>query len=47
MNLIFLRKVIHPFLLAIFDLSAGISNDTVNFLSSTIDSNMQFIIGYD
>lgn len=38
MELIFLLIVIFLFLLAIFDLSVGVSNDAVNFLSSAIGS---------
>ncbi len=38
MDLIFLGIVIFLFLLAIFDLSVGVSNDAVNFLSSAIGS---------
>lgn len=36
MDLLFLGIVIFLFLLAIFDLSVGVSNDAVNFLSSAI-----------
>ncbi len=38
MDLIFFGIVIFLFLLAIFDLSVGVSNDAVNFLSSAIGS---------
>ena len=38
MDIIFLGIVIFLFLLAIFDLSVGVSNDAVNFLSSAIGS---------
>lgn len=38
MDLIFLGIVIFLFLLAIFDLSVGVSNDAVNFLSSAVGS---------
>ena len=38
MDLIFLGIVIFLFLLAIFDLSVGVSNDAVNFLSSALGS---------
>lgn len=38
MDLIFLGIVIFLFLLAVFDLSVGVSNDAVNFLSSAIGS---------
>lgn len=38
MDLIFLGIVLFLFLLAIFDLSVGVSNDAVNFLSSAIGS---------
>ncbi len=38
MELLFLGIVIFLFLLAIFDLSVGVSNDAVNFLSSAIGS---------
>ena len=38
MDIFFLGIVIFLFLLAIFDLSVGVSNDAVNFLSSAIGS---------
>lgn len=38
MDLLFLGIVIFLFLLAVFDLSVGVSNDAVNFLSSAIGS---------
>ncbi len=38
MDLLFLSIVIFLFLLAVFDLSVGVSNDAVNFLSSAIGS---------
>lgn len=38
MELLFLSVVIFLFLLAIFDLSVGVSNDAVNFLNSAIGS---------
>lgn len=38
MDMIFLGIVIFLFLLAVFDLSVGVSNDAVNFLSSAIGS---------
>lgn len=38
MDLLFLSIVILLFLLAVFDLSVGVSNDAVNFLSSAIGS---------
>lgn len=38
MDIIFLGIVIFLFLLAIFDLSVGVSNDAVNFLSSAVGS---------
>lgn len=38
MELLFLGIVIFLFLLAIFDLSVGVSNDAVNFLSSAVGS---------
>lgn len=38
MELLFLGIIIFLFLLAIFDLSVGVSNDAVNFLSSAIGS---------
>lgn len=38
MDLLFLGIIIFLFLLAIFDLSVGVSNDAVNFLSSAIGS---------
>lgn len=38
MDLIFLGIVLFLFLLAIFDLSVGVSNDAVNFLSSALGS---------
>lgn len=38
MDIIFLGIVLFLFLLAIFDLSVGVSNDAVNFLSSAIGS---------
>ncbi len=38
MDLLFLGIVIFLFLLATFDLSVGVSNDAVNFLSSAIGS---------
>jgi phosphate/sulfate permease len=38
MDLIFLGIVLFLFLLAIFDLSVGVSNDAVNFLSSAVGS---------
>lgn len=38
MELLFLGIVIFLFLLAVFDLSVGVSNDAVNFLSSAIGS---------
>ena len=36
MDIVFLCIVIFVFLLAIFDLSVGVSNDAVNFLNSAI-----------
>lgn len=38
MDLLFLGLVVFLFLLAIFDLSVGVSNDAVNFLSSAVGS---------
>ncbi len=38
MDLLFLGIIVFLFLLAIFDLSVGVSNDAVNFLSSAIGS---------
>lgn len=38
MDLLFLGVVVFLFMLAIFDLSVGVSNDAVNFLSSAIGS---------
>lgn len=38
MELLFLGVVIFLFLLAVFDLSVGVSNDAVNFLSSAVGS---------
>lgn len=38
MDLLFLGIVIFLFLLAVFDLSVGVSNDAVNFLSSAVGS---------
>lgn len=38
MDLLFLGIIVFLFLLAVFDLSAGVSNDAVNFLSSAIGS---------
>ncbi len=38
MELLFLGIIIFLFLLAIFDLSVGVSNDAVNFLSSAVGS---------
>ena len=38
MDLLFLCVIIFLFLLAVFDLSAGVSNDAVNFLNSAIGS---------
>lgn len=38
MDIVFLGIVIFLFLLAVFDLSVGVSNDAVNFLSSAIGS---------
>lgn len=38
MDLLFLSVVVFLFLLAIFDLSVGVSNDAVNFLNSAIGS---------
>ena len=38
MDLVFLGIVIFLFLLAVFDLSVGVSNDAVNFLSSAVGS---------
>lgn len=38
MELVFLGIVIFLFLLAVFDLSVGVSNDAVNFLSSAVGS---------
>lgn len=38
MDLLFLGIIIFLFLLAVFDLTAGVSNDAVNFLSSAIGS---------
>lgn len=38
MDIIFLSVVIFLFLLAIFDLSVGVSNDAVNFLTSAVGS---------
>ena len=38
MDILFLCVVIFLFLLAIFDLSVGVSNDAVNFLNSAIGS---------
>ena len=38
MDIIFLCIIIFLFLLAIFDLSVGVSNDAVNFLNSAIGS---------
>ena len=36
MDILFLCVVVFLFLLAIFDLSVGVSNDAVNFLNSAI-----------
>ncbi len=38
MDILFLGIVIFLFLLAIFDLTVGVSNDAVNFLSSALGS---------
>lgn len=38
MDILFLCVVIFLFLLAVFDLSVGVSNDAVNFLNSAIGS---------
>ena len=38
MDILFLCVVVFLFLLAIFDLSVGVSNDAVNFLNSAIGS---------
>ena len=38
MDIVFLGIVIFLFLLAVFDLSVGVSNDAVNFLNSAIGS---------
>ena len=38
MEILFLCIVIFLFLLAVFDLSVGVSNDAVNFLNSAIGS---------
>lgn len=38
MDVLFLGIVVFLFLLAIFDLAVGVSNDAVNFLSSAIGS---------
>lgn len=38
MHLVFLGLVVFLFLLAVFDLSVGVSNDAVNFLSSAVGS---------
>ena len=38
MDLVFLGLVVFLFLLAVFDLSVGVSNDAVNFLSSAVGS---------
>ena len=38
MEILFLCVVIFLFLLAVFDLSVGVSNDAVNFLNSAIGS---------
>ena len=38
MEILFLCVIIFLFLLAVFDLSVGVSNDAVNFLNSAIGS---------
>lgn len=38
MDILFLCVIVFLFLLAIFDLSVGVSNDAVNFLNSAIGS---------
>ena len=38
MDILFLCVIIFLFLLAVFDLSVGVSNDAVNFLNSSIGS---------
>ena len=38
MDILFLCVVVFLFLLAVFDLSVGVSNDAVNFLNSAIGS---------
>lgn len=38
MDILFLGIVIFLFLLAVFDLSVGVSNDAVNFLTSAVGS---------
>ena len=40
MDIIFLGIVIFLFVLAIFDLSVGVSNDAVNFLNSAIGAKV-------
>ena len=38
MDILFLCVIIFLFLLAVFDLSVGVSNDAVNFLNSAVGS---------
>ncbi len=38
MEILFLCIIIFLFILAVFDLSVGVSNDAVNFLNSAIGS---------
>lgn len=38
MDILFLCVIIFLFLLAVFDLSVGVSNDAVNFMTSAIGS---------
>ena len=38
MDIVFLGIVIFLFILAVFDLSVGVSNDAVNFLTSAVGS---------
>ena len=44
MEILFLCVVIFLFLLAVFDLSVGVSNDAVNFLNSAIGSKAAAIL---
>ena len=43
MDILFLGIVVFLFLLAVVDLSVGVSNDAVNFLSSAVGSKSRLV----